>query len=113
MANPSRTQSDRPVSCGSRIPANEGRPWHVGLQRNAERDLSVATRVGAQWTFLSGPERTVQKDLDIAEYTDPEHNPTIPHTLVLKQGLIIHSIYNGYWFWGGPLFSTSGATCGP
>ena len=31
--------------------------------------------VGAQWTFLSDPERAVQKDLDIAEYTDPEHNP--------------------------------------
>src|SRR5580704_3769518 len=36
--------------------------------------------VGAQWTFLSDPGRTVQKDLDIAEYTDPEHNPMIPHT---------------------------------
>ena len=58
--------------------------------------------VGAEWTFLSDPDRTVQKDLDIAEYTDPEHNPMIPHTLVLKPGLIIHSIYNGYWFWGRP-----------
>jgi peroxiredoxin len=58
--------------------------------------------VGAQWTFLSNPDRKVQKDLDIAEYTDPEHNPMIPHTLVLKRGLIIHSIYNGYWFWGRP-----------
>ena len=26
----------------------------------------------------------------------------IPHTLVLKPGLIIHSIYNGYWFCGRP-----------
>src|ERR1700751_6451831 len=42
--------------------------------------------VGAQWTFLSDPGRTVQKDLDIAEYTDPEHDPMIPHTLVLKTG---------------------------
>jgi len=58
--------------------------------------------LGAQWPFLSDPERTVQKDLDIAEYTDPEHNPMIPHTLVLKPGLIVHSIYNGYWFWGRP-----------
>ena len=56
--------------------------------------------VGAQWTFLSDPGRTVQQDLDIAEYTDPEHNPMIPHTLVLKPGLVIHSVYNGYWFWG-------------
>ena len=28
-----------------------------------------------------------QKDLNIAEYTDPEHNPMIPHTLVLKPTL--------------------------
>ena len=60
--------------------------------------------VGAQWTFLSDPGRTVQQDLDIAEYTDPEHNPMIPHTLVLKPGLVIHSVYNGYWFWGRPSF---------
>ena len=58
--------------------------------------------VGAQWTFLSDPDRTVQKDLDIQEYTDAEHNPMIPHTLVLKPGLIIYRIYNGYWFWGRP-----------
>jgi peroxiredoxin len=58
--------------------------------------------VGAQWPFLSDPGRIVQKDLDIQEYTDHEHDPMIPHTLVLKPGLVIHSIYNGYWFWGRP-----------
>lgn len=58
--------------------------------------------VGAQWTFLSDQRRIVQKDLDIAEYTDPTHDPMIPHTLVLEPGLIVHSIYNGYWFWGRP-----------
>jgi peroxiredoxin len=58
--------------------------------------------VGAQWTFLSDAGRHVQKDLDIAEYTDPHHNPMIPHTFVLKPGLVIHSIYNGYWYWGRP-----------
>jgi peroxiredoxin len=58
--------------------------------------------VGAQWAFLSDPERMVQKDLDIQEYTDPEHDPMIPYTLVLKPGLVVHSLYNGYWFWGRP-----------
>ena len=58
--------------------------------------------VGAQWVFLSDAGRKVQKDLDIQEYTDPHNNPMIPHTLVLKPGLVIHSIYNGYWFWGRP-----------
>ena len=43
--------------------------------------------VGAHWTFLSDPGRKLQKDLDIAEYTDPHHNPMIPHTLVLEPGL--------------------------
>ena len=67
--------------------------------------------VGAQWTFLSDPGQTIQKDLDIQEYTDSEHDPMIPHTLVLKPGLVIHSIYNGYWFWGRPSSTTSGVTC--
>jgi peroxiredoxin len=58
--------------------------------------------VGAQWTFLADPGRIVQQDLDIQEYTDPENDPMIPHTLVLKPGLVIHTIYNGYWFWGRP-----------
>jgi peroxiredoxin len=58
--------------------------------------------VGANWTFLSDAGRHIQKDLDIQEYTDPTHDPMIPHTLVLKPGLVIHSIYNGYWFWGRP-----------
>jgi hypothetical protein len=34
--------------------------------------------VGAHWPFLSDVRRVVQKDLDIAEYTDPVHNPMIP-----------------------------------
>lgn len=58
--------------------------------------------VGAHWTFLSDPGRMVQKGLDIAEYTDPAHNPMIPHVIVLEPGLVIHRIYNGYWFWGRP-----------
>jgi peroxiredoxin len=58
--------------------------------------------VGAHWTFLSDPGRAVQKDLDIAEYTDPQHDPMIPHTLVLDPGLRVHKIYMGYWFFGRP-----------
>ena len=38
--------------------------------------------LGALWPFLGDPERTVQRDLDIEEFTDP-HNPMIPHTFVL------------------------------
>ena len=60
--------------------------------------------VGAEWTFLSDPAGQFSRDLDIQEYTDPDHDPMIPHTLVLKPGLVIHSVYNGYWFWGRPSF---------
>src|SRR5579863_7243578 len=64
-------------------------PDHLGNQR-------FRASVGAEWTFLSDPGRIVQKDLDIPEYTDPEHNPMIPYTLVLKPGLVVYSIYDGY-----------------
>jgi len=67
------------------------------LETNELRDA-----LAASWPFLSDPGRTVQKDLDIAEYTDPSHDPMVPHTLVLGPGLRIYSIYNGYWYWGRP-----------
>jgi peroxiredoxin len=58
--------------------------------------------VGAHWPFLSDTRRVVQKDLDIAEYTDPIHDPMIPYTLVLEPKLTIYKIYMGYWFFGRP-----------
>jgi peroxiredoxin len=58
--------------------------------------------VGAHWTFLSDAGRKVQKDLDIVEYTDPTHDPMIPHTIVLEPGLIVFKIYLGYWYFGRP-----------
>jgi peroxiredoxin len=60
------------------------------------------TGINAHWPFLSDAGRLVQKDLDIAEYTDPQHNPMIPHVVVLEPGLVIYKIYNGYWFFGRP-----------
>lgn len=67
------------------------------LELNEMRD-----GVNANWPFLSDVGRRIQKDLDIQEYTDPQHDPMIPHTFVLEPGLVIHSVYNGYWFWGRP-----------
>lgn len=66
------------------------------LNTNEFRDA-----LGAEWPFLSDPERVVQRDLDIQEFTDP-HDPMIPHTFVLEPGLVIFRIYNGYWYWGRP-----------
>ena len=52
--------------------------------------------VGAHWPFLSDSGRVIQKDLDIAEYTDSLNNPMIPHVFVLEPGLVIYTIYNGF-----------------
>ncbi|MBI2324144.1 MAG: redoxin domain-containing protein [Chloroflexi bacterium] len=67
------------------------------LEANEMRDSA-----GAPWLFLTDPQRSLQKELGIQEYTDPHHDPMIPHTLVLESGLVIYKAYNGYWFWGRP-----------
>ncbi len=56
--------------------------------------------IGADWTFLSDPQRVVQKDLHIQDY-DPQNNFMIPHTIILKPGLIIYKLYKGYKFLKG------------
>ena len=58
--------------------------------------------VGATWPFLSDPDRMIQRDLEIKEFTDEPHDPMIPHTFVLEPGLKIFKVYNGYWYWGRP-----------
>ena len=69
---------------------------------NLTQTNEFRTGVDAHWPFLSDPSRKVQKDLDIVEYTDPNHNPMIPHTFVLEPDLVIYKIYMGYWFFGRP-----------
>jgi hypothetical protein len=66
--------------------------------------------VGAPWPFLSDPERIVQKDLDIQEYTDPENDPMIPHTLVLKPGSWSTGSTTATGSGGAPRSSISGTT---
>lgn len=62
----------------------------------------MRTGAGAHWPFLSDPQRKIQKDLEIQEYTDPQHDPMVPYTFVLEPGLVIYTMYNGYWYWGRP-----------
>ncbi len=69
---------------------------------NLSETNEYRTGVGAHWPFLSDAGRVVQKDLDIAEYTDPTNNPMIPHTIVLEPALVVFKIYNGYWYFGRP-----------
>jgi len=62
--------------------------------------MKIAT--GAHWTFLADTDLTVQSTLDIREYTDPHHDATVPHTVILSPGLVVEKVYVGYWFWGRP-----------
>lgn len=62
--------------------------------------LRIST--GANWPFLADVDLEVQRTLEIEEYTDPHHDATVPHTLVLAPGLVIDKVYCGYWFWGRP-----------
>ena len=62
--------------------------------------LKIST--GAEWTYLADEDLGVQKHFEIDEYTDPHHDATVPHTLVLAPGLVIDKVYVGYWFWGRP-----------
>ena len=72
--------------------------WSPSVLTTLMTTNEYRTDVAAHWTFLSGAGRKVQKDLEIAEYTDP----MIPHTIVLEPGLVIFKIYMGYWFFGRP-----------
>ena len=78
---------------GRQLPEDRRRlhPDRHDLDRRHHTLQEFRASVGAQWPFLSDPGRIVQKDLDIQEYTDPDNDPMIPHTLVLKPGLVIHS----------------------
>lgn len=91
--------------------------WMAGMQAELKvgytRFITISTdsvleskewrnRLGAHWPFLSDEKRTIQQDLELEEYTDPIHNPMIPHTLLLEPGLVVYKVYNGYWYWGRP-----------
>ena len=64
--------------------------------------LKMKIATGAWWTYLADRDLEVQRTLDIREYTDPHHDATVPHTLVLAPQLRIEKVYVGYWFWGRP-----------
>jgi peroxiredoxin len=75
----------------------------VTILPNDLHDVSkLRISTGAHWTYLSDGELEVQRSLEIREYTDPHHDATVPHTLLLSPGLVIEKVYVGFWFWGRP-----------
>jgi peroxiredoxin len=59
--------------------------------------LEWRSKLGAHWPFLSDGDLVMQRDLGIAEYTDPDRHGTVPHTIMLEPGLVGYKIYVGYW----------------
>jgi peroxiredoxin len=57
---------------------------------------------GAHWTYLADEHLELQRHFEIDEYTDPHHDATVPHTVLLSPGLKVEKVYVGYWFWGRP-----------
>jgi len=76
------------------------------LARLRPTTSSTRTNIGPEsrrsLAILVDGRRLIQKDLDIAEYTDAVHNPMIPHTIVLEPAFVVYKVYNGYWFFGRP-----------
>lgn len=68
----SELQGDDPVAL---VLARGGYCPKEHLQHVWMAAMGRQVRLGASWPFLSDEGRTVQRDLDIAEYTDPEHDP--------------------------------------
>ena len=58
--------------------------------------------LGARWTFLCDPNRTVQAQLGLRETTDTVYRPYVPRVFSLFPDLTIHRVYDGYWYWGRP-----------
>lgn len=63
---------------------------------------NLRQQLDAHHPFLYDEEKTLRDELDICEYTDSEHLPMIPHTLLLGPGLRIRRIWSGYYYWGRP-----------
>ena len=59
--------------------------------------------LGANWPFLSDEDRDVIRQLNILDETEGEYAYRAqPYTFVLRPELIIHSIYNGWFYVGRP-----------
>ncbi|HLI17004.1 MAG TPA: peroxiredoxin-like family protein [Rhodanobacteraceae bacterium] len=63
---------------------------------------NLRQQLGASYPFLYDEEKLVRDELGILEYTDKQHEPMIPHTILLGPELRIHRVWNGYYYWGRP-----------
>lgn len=59
--------------------------------------------IGANWPFLTDPDRRLLYELEMTDKTDPVHGDIyIPYTFIMDHDLTIYKIYNGWWYVGRP-----------
>ncbi len=70
------------------------------INGNGKAAMGFRSRVGAYWPFLYDSKNVIINALDVADKS--EEGGIISHTFVLKPGLVIYKVYNGYWYWERP-----------
>ena len=77
-----------------------------------EVNAAFRAGLGARWTFLSDPERTVQAQLGLRETTDTRHHPYVPRVFTLSpDGLRVHAVVRRLLVLGAR--DAGGAAAGP
>jgi peroxiredoxin len=79
---------------GCRVVAITTDDWHTTRR--------LRQRLGARYPFLYDTHKTLRDELDIWDFSDPQHVPMIPHTFLLAPSLRIHRVWNGHYYWGRP-----------
>ena len=111
-----RRPADSHAGAGPLLP--EGAPAAPGARRDTPRSPSATPRssplrrrppraqefrasVGAQWTFLADPGECPEGPRHPGVHR-PRPRPDDPSHVRAQAGTGVHSIHNGYWFWGRP-----------
>ena len=63
----------------------------------------VRNALGADWPFLVDSDRTLLRELEMVDATDPIHGEVYrPYAFILDQDRTVYKIYNGWWYLGRP-----------
>lgn len=97
-----RTQLPQLVQFERELAVNYGKLATIGTDPPIVQ-AAFRAGLGAQWPFLCDEQRQVIKQLNILDETEGEYAYRAqPYTFVLRPDLIVHKIYNGWFFVGRP-----------
>jgi peroxiredoxin len=72
------------------------------ISGNRKEAAGFRSRIGARWPFLYDSQNRAAKELNIENLEGSRKKSMIPHTVILKPGLIVFKVYNGYRYWERP-----------